>query len=422
MSDSKFEWPRDMIPMDELDRRYSIMEDIRNRQRLARDKPDWNFTRLQLSVLKVLPFDDLESVGRLSASGLVPLFNDMNKLVRHFFHKKTKDVPDNQIIASTAPHSSQKPHPASRIPTPSAVASSSVPSKRTHEDSALAENKSAADDNAQQRPDKAKPKPRTKVDRNPTEKGKCLSRDEFECIVTKTLYPQVCHIVPFSWNNTESNRQTTESLMRLLAMCFGLTQTGTIDSSLSKLHAGLGTSDRPFNMVAMTATLHTWWDKGCFALKWLGATPSLRLGLTDIKLQFIWMPWSPVRDANQVVLLEDEKDERKCLLSGLNHFCGPQGPPSGCDPDCKDCAKVNKVPGIAHPHTAHSIESGTIIFVTRPSDMVEDFKVMIDIQYALVRVGAMSGAAQAPELLAPDDDDGDYGYPSRIWDWLRQIG
>ncbi|KAF5004685.1 hypothetical protein FDECE_8827 [Fusarium decemcellulare] len=373
MSDSEFEWPRDMIPMDELELRYTIMEKIRQGQRFVRRTTDWNFSRLQLSVLKLLPLDDLQRTDIVCIYTFRLFFDDMNKFVYNF-------LPKDRVFSDTA--------------------SSTVTSKWPQEDSAPVSN-----NDSQQGPNKSGSE--EKIDRSCTERANCLALDNYLCVVTKTADPHVCHIIPFAWNDREPNRRRTESLSALMSALFvGFGQEVNALGALIKLFSGLGTSDKPFNMVAMTPTLHELWKKGCFALKWFATSPSDHPGLTDIKLQFIWMPWSPVRDATQVALLEDEKDEKKCLLSGLNHFCGPQGPPSGCDPNCKHCAKVNTVPGIVHPHTARPIESGTIIFVTRPSDMVEDFKVMIDLQYVLIRAAAISGAAQAPELLAPGTDEG----------------
>lgn len=52
------------------------------------------------------------------------------------------------------------------------------------------------------------------------------------------------------------------------------------------------------------------------------------------------------------------------------------------------------------------------------------FKSMIDVQWALVCAAAMSGTAQAPELLrGGDDDDDDNGYAveERLREWIEYI-
>jgi hypothetical protein len=47
---------------------------------------------------------------------------------------------------------------------------------------------------------------------------------------------------------------------------------------------------------------------------------------------------------------------------------------------------------------------------------------MINLQWAIIRAAAMSGAALAPELLVgPDDDDDDDGFPvDLLLDWRQE--
>lgn len=41
--------------------------------------------------------------------------------------------------------------------------------------------------------------------RNKTESNRALVRDKELCVVTGTSCPQVCHIVPFSWTESQKN-------------------------------------------------------------------------------------------------------------------------------------------------------------------------------------------------------------------------
>lgn len=96
-------------------------------------------------------------------------------------------------------------------------------------------------------------------------------------------------------------------------------------------------------------------------------------------------------------------------MSKLTHYSGDAYGVEGCI----DCPRIAAI--AAHNiGTDHRVVSGDLIKVRRNTDVAERFKSMIDIQWALICAAAMSGAAQAPELLGVDDveyyeDDGDDG-------------
>ncbi|KAL6407905.1 hypothetical protein AUP68_08934 [Ilyonectria robusta] len=160
-------------------------------------------------------------------------------------------------------------------------------------------------------------------------------------------------------------------------------------------------------MVALSPLLHSWWSKGYyFAFKYLGSAPAeAPSSLAVITLQFRWMPRSSVQNGIHIVKLEDQRDPRKGLLAQLSHHYG-DGVSTACGDTegCTDCYRTSLV-GVTNFETNHRICSGDIIKVRREAKYVDEFKSMMDLQWALICTAAMSGAAGTPELLRGLNDE-----------------
>ncbi|KAJ4258748.1 hypothetical protein NW762_007835 [Fusarium torreyae] len=129
--------------------------------------------------------------------------------------------------------------------------------------------------------------------RNPgqAERRKCLSRDRNACRVTTAAYGEVCHIVPFRFNNNTANAERTASLFSATDILCGRNFCGTYFLLLTN-PAVLGSLDQVWNLICLHPQLHTWWREGYLAFKCLGVEPAESGDREDeakVTLQFLWM-------------------------------------------------------------------------------------------------------------------------------------
>ena len=139
-----------------------------------------------------------------------------------------------------------------------------------------------------------------------------------------------------------------------------------------------------FNLICLTATAHTYWGNGNFALKPLKLSEDEK----ELTIQFFWQPQYNHKLHDHVDLLKEplsskglnlvEKDKGKCFLDRL-----------------------------LEDESSRRIRSGDIFTLTtddpgsRPLPSWE----LLEMQWILQRITAMSGAAGTPELDLNDDDD-----------------
>lgn len=142
-------------------------------------------------------------------------------------------------------------------------------------------------------------------------------------------------------------------------------------------------TESPRNMLSLSPTLHSWWDKAKYALKPLTRTDN------EITVQFHWLRPSGLKPADRI--MNDGKD----LLSkaGL-------GQPNG------SAAWGTR---LCHRKSGLPIKTGQTFVITAkdPSDL-PSFE-LLELQWDLLRVCAISGAADVDdeyyeESLNGDDD------------------
>ncbi|KAH7019121.1 hypothetical protein EDB80DRAFT_869796 [Ilyonectria destructans] len=207
------------------------------------------------------------------------------------------------------------------------------------------------------------------IERSKTVADKCRELDGDRCIVTGYTHPEICHIVPFAWNNSDYNVSKTEKFIPIISDFLDLPVDSDSTRALASLYAERGSSDKVWNIVALNSIQHFWWDP------------------------------------------------EKHLSSQLNHSYGSK--PTICDKDnCETCQGTSGVTA----HNAHSgrpIRTGDIFTVVRDTNDVNFFHRMIDIQWAIICAAAISGAALAPELLGDLEDKlflSDYGDEAEVSD------
>ncbi|CAK7232072.1 hypothetical protein SCUCBS95973_008138 [Sporothrix curviconia] len=225
----------------------------------------------------------------------------------------------------------------------------------------------------------------------------CMERDGDRCVVMGTLHPEVCHIIPFSANNS------MEKLYELL-------KTNDILKALVGSHSSLllakpGCSDRSWNMICLNRQLHTWWGRGYFAFRCLGITPAAVTAGNKppgviVALQFHWMPHQTTGKA--------AVGRSKQRVPGNGHRQWVQDwdqrPRYGGGGSAT--ADQKGIVAASYATTSRLVQSGHVINIAMPS--MEDgvrMKAMLDIQWACIRIASMSAAAEDPEFLRDPFDD-----------------
>jgi hypothetical protein len=220
----------------------------------------------------------------------------------------------------------------------------------------------------------------TKV-RNDNQKYICLTLDKLVYIVTRASYPNVCNIIPCP---SASHQAIIKSLRPILAQYLGLPQGHTTHMMLDSLIEP-DSPDHVWNMICLSPTLHGWWGRGYFGLKFLGATLQDHSSLSTVELQLVWMPRFIQRrrqdGACKPISLVAQQNERTKLFANLMHFYGEHT--QSCHaPNCTACSKTNCV-NAHNVHTHRPVETGSVFKVSRPTTNVPNFQRAIQIQWAI---------------------------------------
>ncbi|KAK0614086.1 hypothetical protein B0T14DRAFT_592316 [Immersiella caudata] len=119
----------------------------------------------------------------------------------------------------------------------------------------------------------------------------CLpALDDHRCILTKQRFPEARHIVSHAFNNAERSRASLDKLLPQVLPFFFLENLMQLSSDVRHVFSSsVGASDRKWNMISLNPTMHDWWRRGCFGLKWLGPAASASTEpnhIQTIRLQF----------------------------------------------------------------------------------------------------------------------------------------
>lgn len=192
-----------------------------------------------------------------------------------------------------------------------------------------------------------------------------------------------CHVVPFFWTKTNVNIERTKERFNA---GFQMFLSRDRREELEELFLDKpGCSDYSWNMISLSPTLHDWWLRSFWAFKYNGMTPSE--GGWQVTIQFHWMP----QDASRKLDYKDSADPQ------------PLHPMDFVDWNKNHLAKLETP---VHHVKAHNIETNrpiltgdifTIAFTT--AEEAGKFKLMIELQWAIIQISAMSGAAGNPELF-----------------------
>ncbi|KPM44455.1 hypothetical protein AK830_g2138 [Neonectria ditissima] len=391
--DPSYEPPRQIIAIHEAEIRSSFAKNIQQKIRIV--KSDFTLSAHDFAFIMTVPLSELQPGGSLSASNaahtLQSVLSRAYDLTGHFL----------QCLPET-----QKTKIATSNRTPSSLPLPAV--RRSPRETARVDYREEPDDFDERGPTE----PRSDYDVGPvgrrtSEKDKCRMRDGNVCVVTGTQNPEVCHIVPFKWNDTQQAIRITDYVLFPTAVVLMGVQWSDENTSLLRNPAQQGSSDKVWNMLCLNCQLHFWWPKCFFAFRCLGSVPILDAE-TDrvsdsvhVRLQFYWLPHYEGRKNTTMNI-----DDWRTWVDDVDSF------------QRKGYSSLGSNVAASKATTNFPIISGHIIHVKMTQADAIPFKAMMDLQWAVTVIGALSGGADPPEFDDYDDDDDEND--ARVSNWAQE--
>ncbi|KAL6878780.1 hypothetical protein J3F83DRAFT_723888 [Trichoderma novae-zelandiae] len=242
-----------------------------------------------------------------------------------------------------------------------------------------------------------------RMDRDRTERQKCLDRDHRSCIFTKAAHPEACHIIPFALTASQDSLEILAS-QRILSNA--LLDHDTAHWFKYFVGTTVGSSDKSWNMLSLTPTLHAWWGKALFGIKCLGIIPHDNQR-SKVKLQFHWMP-SHSRKPGDIIAPPYQD-----VIQGAAESRAIQ-----------ERANIEIIAD-ARRDSFRELESGQTFEVVVDKEDAENMKMALDVQWAVMRIQAISGAAGDWEFeyYHPDESGaaGDISTTDQVQEWLETV-
>ena len=218
----------------------------------------------------------------------------------------------------------------------------------------------------------------------------CLKRERHACLASEAAFPEACHIVPFAFNSNNENMDASHVLISRSRKLFWADRI-VLNQLLSE---NLGSSDKSWNMLALSPQIHDWWGKGLLAFRCMGIIPET--SSITLMLQIRWMPFREVKElsSRRLVDLDNECDD---VLRDLKSLSMPPEEP----------VSVPNGGRIAVSRSTSSLKiiSGDIFKIQLDNEEAMKMKHMIDVQWLMISILALSGAAGSPELFGEPDPD-----------------
>ncbi|OBS29465.1 hypothetical protein FPOA_03402 [Fusarium poae] len=322
----------------------------------------YRLTAIHVSIILLAPLSSLTDGGSLDhttrgALRLLLALENAATLVGHFLRSSNEDR--RQSVCQTQPKGPVDAHPSERYPKTSITSMAS-----SHE----------TPDNDDTEPGGSSTEPE-EIQRSTAAKNDCLERDNFKCLFTCAPAGEVAYILPFSWNKSEHYcLQTRYPLIRSMQVFFNDESTSVLAITLCN-PARLDGSDQYRNMITMNDDLCSLWPQAFFGLKCLGIRP-LDTQNAKVEIQFNWLKRRIGKPTDKIAIIGSnsmqEMAEEQIRYEDNNNPA---------------------------PETHILINSGHIITLIMPIDDAKICKVIIDLQWHLIQIAAMSGGAEHPELL-----------------------
>ncbi|RYO84169.1 hypothetical protein DL766_006758 [Monosporascus sp. MC13-8B] len=228
--------------------------------------------------------------------------------------------------------------------------------------------------------------------RNVAQAEKRRELDNFRCVLSKTGRHEVCHIFPYSGNAKEDERKKTAQLLKGTAGFYATGDTMQKSLQIRELFSSrVGVSDKKWNMISLSPTLHDWWSQPYFALKCLGTTTITNDpdDIIQLKLQFHWMVWRdrPRGKAPQMPLGRSKEE----FLAAFRGHCG-------------DVTLPDSNPFAWARTSGWAVQTGDIFHVAIQSKHAEKMKLAFEMQWGLCNIIAMAGGAEVLDDVGDDPD------------------
>jgi hypothetical protein len=231
---------------------------------------------------------------------------------------------------------------------------------------------------------------------------KCRRRDHHRCIFQHTGEPGVTSILPSSWNEHLDDVYFTSAVMGALYAFFS-EDTATELRSLLANTAELGSSDKYWNMLNMNLDLRHYWGQAYCGLYCKGIAPceepdestDLAKVPFDVTIQFNWLRRRWEKPNDKVTLEGDDNEFMKMAERQIEYE-------RDRSPSYNDTHGAPIAAGRVDMNIL--IESGHEFTITMPREDAEKCKLVLDLQWAIIQIAAMSGAAGYPDLLPNHHD------------------
>ncbi|KAH7357770.1 hypothetical protein B0T11DRAFT_96281 [Plectosphaerella cucumerina] len=212
-------------------------------------------------------------------------------------------------------------------------------------------------------------------------------RDGFACVLTGAPDAEAVPILPLSWSRDAPAAAVTASVLRDLSL-FGHEGGPDVVKHLSGL-SQVGETHHSWNMISLDRRLAVLWQRCLFGLEWVGSTTAAAEGadLVTVLLRFHWLQRETARPSRPV------NDE--ALGEIMSQVCSSDNSSSLLSLKQPDGDTIALPSGM-------QIQSGHTLSISMPVSEVTGFEAMIRLQWVLVCMGALSGAAKDA-----DSNDGD---------------
>ena len=154
------------------------------------------------------------------------------------------------------------------------------------------------------------------------------------------------------------------------------------------LGKGLGSSDKSWNMLALSPLVRDLWVRGLFAFKCLGVFKEE--AIATIQLQVRWMSQQPTYpDPYRKIDFENSE----AVAHDIARYAEITSKPSSKE----------GVVGLTNINTSRGVFSGEVFEIKMPYEEALKMNEMLGLQWAMISLLALSGAAGSPELLREPD-------------------
>lgn len=162
----------------------------------------------------------------------------------------------------------------------------------------------------------------------------------------------------------------------------------------------LGSLDKSWNMICLHPRLHTWWSQCLFGLKCLELIPQSDGQSTRVQIQFYWMPRNGIKPHDLVKPPYETAINEMLQTVTVRHGGG--------------------IVADVQWDSFHELETGQTFEIVVDNDDAIKMKEAFDVQWAVVGLAPLSGAAGV-WALEPDNLDKDDSHGEMVPDWLEKI-